>query len=544
MYDLLTKGNENPTTWKGCGIWSMDGVLYMTVCRQTYGTQQTSQNCSIIKSANGGQDWITANGQNISPPKDAAAMFNARQNSAPFFLMYGRDGLAPAQDNASKYVYLYTAASGTTAIWNNGDGLYLARVLRSDLRANTFDASTYTYYKGGDGMADSSWDSDPANAIPVLSKQGSISMTAPFWVPPAKIAGSTTGRYLLPMWYQDSANAPIHTVWDLYESPTPWGPWTAFQTMDWPGYAFYNVAVWQPSLYDSGASITLTATGDNDQLPPIKTKYSPHFLEVELSTGGVPRAAGMTTSAGQSAVGDIRRFPPRQVPAVPGEGLYAFYDFSEQMGTVAHDSSGNQRHAATDGRWFAGAGGLGTARVAVNTNITASLAGDLTMVFVFRHTIKRSGTQDDITNYERVVDKGGLFWFYRPGTAPNTFICQIGAASVSSDALTDDQWHIITCRRQGSTLDLLEGTTLLGSASATPVPSDNSTLYLGGSSGPYNQLFGWMNCFGLWTRALNDAEIAGLTAYLTRQLTDRGWSPQDAAGPQVLRKNRFEYWGK
>ena len=128
MYDLLTKGNENPTTWKGCGIWSMDGVLYMTVCRQTYGTQQTSQNCSIIKSANGGQDWITANGQNISPPKDAAAMFNARQNSAPFFLMYGRDGLAPAQDNVSS-TSTSTAASGTTAIWNNGDGLYLARVL-------------------------------------------------------------------------------------------------------------------------------------------------------------------------------------------------------------------------------------------------------------------------------------------------------------------------------------------------------------------------------------------------------------------------------
>ena len=252
----------------------------------------------------------------------------------------------------------------------------------------------------------------------------------------------------------------------------------------------------------------------------------------------------MTTAAGQSAVSDIRRFPPRKVSAVPREGLYAFYDFSEQIGTVAHDSSGNQRHAATDGRWFAGAGGLGTARVAVNTNITASLAGDLTMVFVFRHTVKRSGTQDDITNYERVVDKGGLFWFYRPGTAPNTFICQIGASSVSSDALTDDQWHIITCRRQGSTLDLLDGTTSLGSATATPVPSDNSTLYLGGSSGPWNQLFGWINSFGLWTRALDDAEISGLTSYLTRQLTDRGWSLQGAAGLQELHKNRFEDWGK
>jgi hypothetical protein len=524
MHALLTNGDSNPVTWKGCGIFSLNGILFMTVCRQTYGPSQTSTNCSIIKSTDKGQTWISANGINAGPPKDGSAMFTAVQNTAPFFLMYGQDGDPPSQDNADTYVYLYSAANGTSGVWNNGDRLYLARVLRADLVDQTFDASRYTYYAGGDGLQDSSWDRNPEHAIAVLFKAGSVSMTAPFWVPAAKLPGSPTGRYLLPMWYQDSSNPVIHTVWDIYESATPWGPWTQLQTMDWPGYGFYNVAPWQPSLYTSSDTIVLTATGDSsDPFGPLQSKYSPYFVEVKLSGGPVRAVAQIAREGARRGPGDKPRSHP--IPAsVPANGLYVLYDFSEMIGTTAHDLSGHGRDAVTDGRWFANAGGIGTARGAIDTGITESFAGDITVVFLYRHIMKRNGLRDEPTNFETIISKGEALAFFRPGTTADTFTCRIGGGAVTSNAFKDDEWHLVACRRTGSALDVFVGSTRIASAVTDERPIGSSRLYLGGNNSPWNPLFGWLGHFGLWTRALDDQEIGRLSAYVTGEMEKWGWS--------------------
>ncbi len=92
--------------------------------------------------------------------------------------------------------------------------------------------STYagwTYFTGGDGDLEASWNRENTRAIPILSRPGKLGWTAPAFIP-------ALNRYLLVSWYVTPTLKkwfePELVVYDFYEAPHPWGPWTFVSSFD------------------------------------------------------------------------------------------------------------------------------------------------------------------------------------------------------------------------------------------------------------------------------------------------------------------------
>ena len=85
--------------------------------------RQTAINSCIIKSEDHGLTWTPSIRECFEHP-----MFPSNRFSTPYFIYYGKDGTAPAVDNAEKFIY----AVSNNGFWNNGDKYILGRVERSE----------------------------------------------------------------------------------------------------------------------------------------------------------------------------------------------------------------------------------------------------------------------------------------------------------------------------------------------------------------------------------------------------------------------------
>jgi hypothetical protein len=206
-------------TWKVCGQECIDGVFYAFVVRNIYGDKskdplmrQTSFDASLIKSHDRGLSWTRSARENLAAP-----MWPGPRFGAPCFIHYGKNGGQVARDNATAYVY----ALSNNGFWNGGDDVILARIRRSELPR--LCAADWSYFTGGDGLADRSWAPDSAQAAPVLRQPGKLGWTAPVFLP-------ALNRYLLVSWYVTPTLKkwfdPELVVYDFYEAEHPWGPWT------------------------------------------------------------------------------------------------------------------------------------------------------------------------------------------------------------------------------------------------------------------------------------------------------------------------------
>jgi hypothetical protein len=111
--------------WKGRGIISVDGVLYLSVSRHLYAEGAGARNpfiveetwdASLLKSTDHGKTWSAK--AELNRPTFPGRMF-----STPFFVQYGKDG-AGTKDDADKYVY----AVSNDGAWDNGNWMTLGRV--------------------------------------------------------------------------------------------------------------------------------------------------------------------------------------------------------------------------------------------------------------------------------------------------------------------------------------------------------------------------------------------------------------------------------
>ncbi len=191
------------------GLYEVDGVLYHNVCySQQIPGAYVFRNTSTLKSTDGGETWINHLGQtNTMPPDDASVcMFPGDNWGEVNFVKYGAGGAAPNVDNAQSFVYLCSGAAG----------YLLARVARTDLPK--LDKTKIQFYKGGDGLLDSSWTND-------ISR--SVSLSALLSAPAAMTYNEVLGRYILTSFSSDSfLQPPIESTLRVMEAPHPWGPWT------------------------------------------------------------------------------------------------------------------------------------------------------------------------------------------------------------------------------------------------------------------------------------------------------------------------------
>jgi hypothetical protein len=233
-YGKESERGPDGCTWKSSGCACIDGVLYWVIARHRYGEEsgdahrrQTAQNASIIKSADYGRTWKRSADLNYHAP-----MFPGRRFATPYFIQFGRNGEAPR--NVGDYVY----AISNNGFWDCGDDMIVGRVARS--RIGRLHAADWEYFIGGNGNP-ASWTANMERALPVLSGPRKFGMTGATYL-------RRYDRYLMIGWYYPAGGgkmpgAATRTVWDFYESPRPWGPWTNIGSYDSQPSGYYSPQV-------------------------------------------------------------------------------------------------------------------------------------------------------------------------------------------------------------------------------------------------------------------------------------------------------------
>jgi hypothetical protein len=287
------------------GLYEVDGVLYHNICYsvQTPGAY-VFKNTTILKSTDGGKNWINELGQtNTIPPDDVSvSMFSDTNWGEVNFVKYGAGGVAPNVDNAQTFVYLCSGLGGYR----------LARVARADLPR--LDKTKIEYYKGGDGMVDSNWTNDIAKSVAFSTLKSS---------PTAMAYNERLGRYIMTSFSSDSfAQPPVESTLRVMESPHPWGPWTLLLEENVNNEESDNLtwAFLMPKFTSSdGSKMWMSVAGRAPyglQFMPVHLTTEPvQMQEAENSaiTGGfvatnIPGYSGSGYVSGLSAIGDKCEF--------------------------------------------------------------------------------------------------------------------------------------------------------------------------------------------------------------------------------------------
>lgn len=259
-------------TWKSSGCMLLDGALYWVVARHLYGDdsgdpykRQTAQNASIIRSTDFGKTWTRTAQKNYDAP-----MFPGRRFATPYFIQYGYGHRTVTEDNASNYVY----AISNNGFWDCGDDMVLGRVERSKI--GRLNANDWTFYTGGDGMKNAVWSPNSKDAKPILAQARRFGMTGAVYL-------FSHHRYFMIGWYYPAGggkikDACLHTVWDFYESPHPWGPWTRVGSYDSTPAGWYSPEVC-PRFQTDNRIVAWTAGNWNDP-----DSYRLTLVPLELTT--------------------------------------------------------------------------------------------------------------------------------------------------------------------------------------------------------------------------------------------------------------------
>jgi len=316
-----TTPNPDGVTWKATSITSVAGVPYASIARQFYGDPQTSYNATFVESGDHGATWHAVPGcadtlRNCSynQPVFPAPTYN--RFGSPFFIEYGQNGTAAA-DGSDTYVYAlsnYLTAQNLGA-WDDSDQLFLGRVLRSQL--GDLLGSEWQFYKGGDGLASSSWTSNISQASALITKPGQFSMASATYDP-------AIHRYLLTEWYFPTGRTcALNSVVQLYESPAPWGPWTPFDEFQSSPYGYYNPDVVSKFLSSDGLSGMLFIKGSCQN-----SEYALNTIPLTFTTHAATSSADTTSQGtwmggrygndGYQLVGDQTQYPSYVQVSVQG----------------------------------------------------------------------------------------------------------------------------------------------------------------------------------------------------------------------------------
>jgi hypothetical protein len=275
---LATDGRN----WKSGGSISIDGMLYMSIGMDRYvdagyGGRQTRINSSIIKSRDHGLHWSRAMTENRDRP-----MFPGMRFATPFFIHYGKEYSAATVDNADRYVY----ATSNNGFWDNGDDYIVGRVLRSKI--SSLNAADWTFYRGGDGMRDSSWSKDMRQASLIIEASGQCGETGVTYLP-------ALHRYVMASWYYPVGNGHAGkieaTKIAFYESPKPWGPWTRIKSIPIQPQGWYIPRVLAKFQSPAGQDLQAFIAVAGDWRNPVYYRFT--MVPVKFVTGapaaGTPR---------------------------------------------------------------------------------------------------------------------------------------------------------------------------------------------------------------------------------------------------------------
>lgn len=245
--------------WKGNGIISVDGILFMSVSRHwyhrpDYDYRQIARDGNIIMSRDQGKTW-NDNPQNAEPLP--MVLFPGQKFAVPFFLDFGQDGNYPLQSKFESDHYVY--ALSTDGYWDNGNHIHLARVERNKLVHLKLEH--WEFYCGlRQGSQTPIWRNGRSgldSCYPIISSPYSFGQTGMNYI-------EEFDRYMLIGWHYPKLEKDVfnveESVWDFYEAPNPWGPWTKFYTKTWEKEGFYNPGI--PSKFVDGGKMWALTCGN------------------------------------------------------------------------------------------------------------------------------------------------------------------------------------------------------------------------------------------------------------------------------------------
>jgi len=263
-------------SWKGAGLVSVDGVLYLGVGQHSGGMDypdnvQQAYDGSIIKSTDHGKTWS-------AKPKAGQPWWIGPRFATPFFVQFGQD----YRDAMDEYVY----AVSNAATWNNGNYMAMGRV-RCNLLPN-LNPKDWEFFIGADANNNPTWIKTPfvANHPPqpkaIFRHRGYTSMTGIQYVPAVK-------RFVMPQWaYMDldlpsEGNNPwfLNTMLCLYEAPKPWGPWSLFHVDEKWGKGNYGPSIPAAWFDDGGRRMWMIYAGCW-----MTDDYAPILRQLELKAAG------------------------------------------------------------------------------------------------------------------------------------------------------------------------------------------------------------------------------------------------------------------
>jgi hypothetical protein len=263
-FGTATAAGSDGHNYKSGGLWSVNGVLYAAVIRTHYGDVssdylQTLSGVQFIKSTDHGLNW-TPLPPSTNEPYVAPMWSGSEVNRCPGgIIQYGKDYSDGANSVHNSDLYVY--GTGADTGWNNGSNIYLSRCLIENL--GNLSASDWSYYKGNGatGMDSNNWGA-MADATPIITKTRKLGPTSINYLPALQ-------RYVFFNWYYPST-VPVsavvsnNTIWELYESPTPWGPWqTNGRTITWNPSGRYNGNIITKSVeVDGGRNVVIATAGD------------------------------------------------------------------------------------------------------------------------------------------------------------------------------------------------------------------------------------------------------------------------------------------
>lgn len=246
---------DGADTWKGAGLVSVDGVLYLGVGQHSAAMDypdniQQAYDGSLVKSVDHGVSWSQR-------PAVSKAMWPGPRFATPFFVQFGRD----YQDAMDDYVYAVSNANA----WNNANYLILGRVPRA--RIGNLDWRDWEFFAGLDAHEQPTWAATRLlahgyKAKAIFKHRGFTSMGGIQWVPAVK-------RFLMFQWaYMDldaGRSGPeawyLHTVLHVYEAPMPWGPWRLVHSEPRWGDGNYGPSIPAKWFEDGGRRMWMIAAG-------------------------------------------------------------------------------------------------------------------------------------------------------------------------------------------------------------------------------------------------------------------------------------------
>ena len=233
--------------WGTMAPWEVSALGFIDGYSKLYGV------AGIIVSKDHGASWTNL------PGKDTPEFFGARLG-APAFLTFG-PGNTETPAAFAPYVY----AISNDVSWATGDNVFLGRVPRDEV----IDRGAWEFYDGTDDSGTPRWTKDENRAKPIFSDPDHVGH-------PTITYNKGLGRFILLVSsdmvpHKEDSPPEVVDRWNLesemqmYEGPTPWGPWSIFHDeVRWGGADHTHYLPQMPAswLGADGLSGSLLFAGD------------------------------------------------------------------------------------------------------------------------------------------------------------------------------------------------------------------------------------------------------------------------------------------